>query len=254
VEETLIMERYRTTLILSAVLLVLVGAIFFLSGRNPGATGTATPTATQYVWEETNPAVSLTVVSGTQRLAVEKDSTLGSWTIVEPVQEPADLFSVSGVADSLQKLVATYTLSETTDFAQYGLTNPMTVTLEFSGTAVSERTLLVGEPLTDLSGYYVRTPDSDRVYVIGNTIVEPLRSWLIDPPVMPPTATPAPPLTIVPPATPTVPGAEGGAQTPAGTPESEVSPTTAITGTGEITTTSPGAANPTTPESATPTP
>jgi hypothetical protein len=255
VEETLTMERYRTTLILAAVLLVLVGAIFFMSGRNPGASGTPTTTPTQYVWEETTPAVGLTVVSDTGRIVLEKDTTLGSWRIVEPVQEPADLFSVSGVADPMQKLVATYALSETTDLQQYGLTSPMTVTLAFSGTTVTERTLLIGGPLTDLSGYYVKTPGSNQVYVIGNTIVEPLKSWLTTPPVMLPTATPAPQLTVVPPATPTTPGSPEASGTPsAATNETGVTPTTAITTTTEITTTSPGAANPTTPEASTPTP
>jgi hypothetical protein len=247
------MERYRTTLILAAVLLVLVGAIFFTSGRTPGTAGTGTTTPIEYVWEETNPAVGLTIVSDTQRVVLEKDPTLGSWRILEPVQEPADLFQVSGVADSMQKLVATYTLSETTDLEQYGLNDPMTVTLELSGTATTERVLLIGGPLTDLSGYYAKTPESNRIYVVGNTIIEPMRTWLIDPPVMPPTATPAPQLTVVPPSAES-PTAGPGAETPVETPETAITPTTAITGTGQITTTAPGAANPTTPQAGTPTP
>jgi hypothetical protein len=243
------MERYRTTLIMAVVLIVLVGAIFFMSGRNQAVDGTTTPTPVQYVWEETNPSIGLTVISDTERVVLKKDSTLGSWRIVEPVEKPADLFAVGGVADSMQKLMATYTLSETTDLQQYGLDKPMTVTVEYSGTTVTERTLLVGGPLTDLSGYYVKTSDSNRVYVIANTVAEPLRSWLTTPPVEPPTPTPAP-ITVVPPATPTsTPGAEGAA-----TPAIEITPTSSISGTGSITTTSPGAANPTTPAAATPTP
>lgn len=249
------MERYRTTLILAAALIVLVCAIYFVSGRNQGAAGTPTTTPVAYVWEETNPAVGLTVVSDTQRVVLEKDTTLGSWRILEPVQEPADLFAVSGLADSMQKLQATYTLSEATDLEQYGLTDPMTVTLEFSGTTVSERTLLIGAPLPDFSAYYVKTPESNRVYAIGNTIVEPLRSWLTTPPVQPPTPTPAPPMTVVPPTSATATAEAGAAGTPAAeTPSVDVTPTTAITGTDSITTTAPGAANPTTPEAATPTP
>jgi hypothetical protein len=255
VEETLTMERYRTTLILAVVLIVLVGAIYLMSGRNQGTAGTATPTPTQYVWEETNPAIGLTVVSDTQRVVLEKDLTLGSWKLLEPVQKPADLFAVSGVADSMQKLQAMYTLSETTDLDQYGLAHPMTVTLEFSGTTVTERTLLIGGPLTDLSGYYVKTPESNEVYVVGNTLVEPLRSWLTNPPVQPPTPTPAPQLTVVPPPTATSTPEPGAATTPAAsTPTTEVAPTSAISGTDSITTTAPGAANATTPEAATPTP
>jgi hypothetical protein len=131
----------------------------------------------------------------------------------------------------------------------------MTLTVEFSGTTTSERTLLIGGPLTDLSGYYVKTPESKAVYVIANTLVEPLKSWLTTPPVMPPTATPAPQLTVVPPATPTTPGTPAASGSPAAsTPAAGLTPTTAITGTTEITTTSPGAANPTTPEASTPTP
>jgi uncharacterized protein DUF4340 len=254
VEEAVTMERYRTTIILAVVLLVLVGAIYFMSGRNSAAPGAATTTPTQYVWEENNPAVGLTVVSDTQRVVLKKDVTLGSWNILEPVQKPADLFAVSGLADSMQKLVATYALSETTELAQYGLTKPMTVSLEFSGTTTTSRTLLVGGPLTDLSGYYVKTPDSNRIYVVGNTIVEPLKSWLTTPPVQPPTPTPAPQLTVVPPATPTPTAGAAATAASASTPTAGIAPTTTITGTSSITSTSPGAANATTPLAATPTP
>jgi hypothetical protein len=199
------MERYRTTLLLGAVLLVLGGLAFFLSSRSATSPGTETPTPNVYIWEDENPVKGLEVMSGSDKIVLIKDVVLGSWRITEPVDQPADLFQVGGVADSFQRLLAQYTLSDTTDLEQYGLAGqPLMVTSTFSDTAGTKRTLLVGKVTPDGTGYYVKLPDSNKLYTVGNFTVEPLRTWLTTPPVQPPTPTlvPITPVTATPTETP----------------------------------------------------
>lgn len=224
------MERYRTTLIMAAALIVLVALAFFLTSKNASApTGSPTPTTAKFIWQDANAVQAIDVVSGTQKVGIAKDSASGNWSIIEPVSRPADLFQVGNEADALQNLQAQFDLTGTTDLEQYGLTNPlMQVTVTFSDTGASKRVLLVGSATTDGSGYYVKTPDNSSVFVLTNTTVEPLRSWLTNPPVQQPTATPVPitPVTDTPTPTATattVPGAAGAEAT--STPPATSSPT-----------------------------
>jgi hypothetical protein len=224
------MERYRTTIIMAVALIVLVSLAFFLTSKNASApTGSPTPTASKYIWQDTNAVKAIDVVSGTQKVGIAKDSATGNWTITEPVSRPADPFQVGNEADALQNLQAQFELTGTTDLDQYGLTNPpLQVTVTFSDTGASKRVLLVGSATTDGSGYYVKTPDNSSVFVLTNTTVEPLRSWLANPPVQQPTATPVPitPVTDTPTPTATatsVPGAAGAEAT--STPTAALSPT-----------------------------
>ena len=223
------MERYRTTIIMAAVLIVLVALAYFLTSKNATApTGSTTPTTAKYIWQDTNSVKAIDVVSGTQKVGIAKDAT-GNWSITVPVSRPADPFQVGNEADALQNLQAQFELTGTTDLAQYGLTNPpLQVTVTFSDTGSSTRSLLVGSATTDGSGYYVKTPDNSSVFVVTNTTVEPLRSWLANPPVQQPTATPVPitPVTDTPTPTATatsVPGAAGAEAT--STPTASLSPT-----------------------------
>jgi Domain of unknown function (DUF4340) len=217
------MERYRTTLLMAAILLILVGVAFFLTGKNVSSPGTPTPVPTVYVYEEPNPVNAIQVVSGTNRVSLVKDVVVGSWSLTEPVQKPADLFQVSGVADNLQKLQASYTLTATGDLAQYGLAgNSMQVTATFSDTQGTKRTFNVGNATPEGSGYYVKLPDRETIYVVQNFTIEPMRTWLTSPPVEPPTPTPVP-FTPIPP-TPTATATASSSTVVTGTVPSSVSP------------------------------
>src|SRR5438045_8024078 len=87
----------------------------------------------------------------------------------------------------------------------------MSVTVTFSDTQGTKRTFNVGTSTPDGSGYYVNTAGSNTVYVVSNTTIEPLRTWLTTPPVEQPSPTPIP-ITVVPASTETstpTPGAFG---------------------------------------------
>ena len=263
------MERYRTTIILVAVLIALGALAFFLT--NQQGTGdvadfsTPTPDPTLLVWQESDQLVGIDVVSGTQRVVLRKDVESASWVIQEPISDTADTFVVSPVADNLQNLRATTVITDAQDLAQFGLDDPsLSVTATFSDTEGTRHTVLIGSATVDGSAYYGKRPDADTVYLIGNVTVEPLRSWLTSPPKAQPTPTPIP-ITVVPTSevTPTTAGTAGPTEAPEPDPATTAPPeataepgaptsTVTIEGTSPITNTAPGAANPTTPE-ATPT-
>jgi hypothetical protein len=232
------MERYRTTLILVAVLVVLGVAAFVLNNREGGTGGTPTPTVnTVFVWQETNPVIGIDVVSGTQRVSLSKNVTTTVWSILEPISETADVFAVGNLADQAQNLTAQTELTGTTDLAPYGLAgNPMQATFTFGDSGKTNRTLLIGDTTPDGGAFYVKRADSPAVFLITSYTLEPLRTWLTTPPIAQPTPTSIP-LTVLPtsPVTGTV----------------TVTATEGLTGTLPITNTGPGAANPTTPEAPT---
>ncbi len=249
------MERYRTTLIMLVLLVALGVTAIVLNNNGAGTDATPTPEAIRYVWESTDPVVGLEIVSGTQKIVLRNDPASASWVLQEPVSGPADTFAVSTIADSFKSLVATSVLTESVNLADFGLDKQgLSVTATFSGTNTTPRTVLVGGPTFDGTGYYVKTPDSGTVYVVSNSTIEPLRSWLVSPPLAPPTPTP-PQLTIAPTVTETPPGVATASPTlgvntlPTG---GVLTGTATLDVTSPITTTSPGAANPTTPLPATP--
>src|SRR5437868_1719949 len=140
------MERYRTTLILAGVLVVLAGLAFFLNGRN-AATGSETPTPqpATYVWQIGGAISSIDVMSGTQTVSLRQDLSTTVWSLVAPIKETADPFSVGNQADQLKNLQATATLTDTSNLAQYGLDKPgLTVKIGAGDPVTETHTLNVG--------------------------------------------------------------------------------------------------------------
>ena len=220
------MERYRTTLILGEILIVLAGVAIFLSNKNTVSGGTATPTPVAYVWQDPNPVNAIDIVSGTSKISLKKNPSAGTWAITQPISKPADLFSVSGEADSLQNLTAQFSVTNTTDLTQFGLgPGAMAVTLTFSNTQASQRSFTVGKTILDGSGYYIKPSDANMVFVVANTTIEPLRTWLTAPPIETPSPTPLP-ITIVPETTTPTATSTPGPGTPAAPASSPVATST----------------------------
>jgi hypothetical protein len=197
------MERYRTTIILVAVLAVLGGLALFLNNRG-GSSSTATPTpiAQPAVWQASGDVVALKVVSGTKTVELRKDVTTTVWSLVSPVSATADPFTVGNVADQFKSLQASTVITAPADLAQYGLVNaPLQITVKSGSTPPARHELSVGIATVDGSGYYVQERGGKDVYVVGNTLIEPVKSWLDSPPKAQPTATPLP-LTFAPTFTP----------------------------------------------------
>ncbi|HEX9989258.1 MAG TPA: DUF4340 domain-containing protein [Chloroflexia bacterium] len=253
------MERYRTTIILVIVLLVLAAVAYFMSNRG-STTDSPFPTSVPatYVWQDANQVIGIDVMSGTNTVSVRKDVTTTLWSITAPVQEPADPFNVGNVADLLKDLRAAATITNSANLADFGLdANTMTVAATFSDTQQTKRTLVVGKATFDGANYYAKLQDAPQVYLVSNALIEPVKSWLTTPPINPPTPTPLP-ITVVPTSPPTPEGTITTTVTitssasPISSPDvimptSAITTTSTITGTLPITNTAPGAANPTTP-------
>ena len=112
------------------------------------------------------------------------------WQLTAPTNEPASDFQVGTMADQLKKLQASRVLTET-DLTKYGLDTPvLTVTLVVSGAQQTDNTLLVGKATIDGGSYYVKNKDKPEIYVVLNSVIEQLRSWLTTPPKAEPTPTP----------------------------------------------------------------
>jgi hypothetical protein len=195
------------------------------------------------VWQETQPVTAIDVMSGTQTVSVRYDVSTTVWSLVTPVQDTADPIGVGNIAESLKSLRAGTAITDSSDLAQFGLDNPpMRVKVQTGGNTPATHELLVGDATFDGSQYYVKEASKAEVYTVSNGVIEPLKSWLTTPPVAPPTPTPLPL------ATPIASEAITGTVTLPVT----TTATTSLSGSATITTTAPGAANPTTPLVSTP--
>jgi hypothetical protein len=237
------MERYRTTIILVVVLAALAGVAYFLnqSGISGTANSLGTPTAAppKYVWQSTEPVVSLDVVSATNRVSLRKDVTTTIWSLIAPIKGEADPYGVGSEADALQNLQALSVLTNATDLAGFGLDKPLMQVVAVLGNAKPvTHTISIGKASIDGAGYFVKQPDNPSVYLVANTTIEPLKTWFVTPPKAPPTPTPLP-ITVAPTHTITA--------TNTLTVTLPVSGTATGPATSPITTTGPGAANATTP-------
>jgi hypothetical protein len=223
--------RYTSTVILAAVFLVLALALFFLN-QNPEAgvlNPTPTPTPQPVVWDlsgSTAQGVRVDTISQTVAVQIVNNQ----WQLTAPTNEPASQFQVGSVADQLKKIQAQRVLTET-DLTKYGLDTPvLTVTLVVSGAAQTTNSLLVGKATIDGGSYYVKAKDKPEIYVLVNSLIEQVRSWITTPPKAEPTPTPL--LIITPSPTPSetpTPGAAGPVRptdtVPAATPTSVSIPT-----------------------------
>ena len=254
------MERYRTTLIMAALLVVLGAVAMFVTNQNKGATPGATPTPVpSYMWEESGIVQGIDIVSGTLRVSLRKDISTTLWMLTEPEPFPADTFQIENVASTLQRIEATKVQTGTTDLAQFGLDKAsMTVTVTFSSTTPLTRTINIGASNFDGSSYYVKQPDSPDVYLTSMSPIGIMRNWLTSPPRQAPTPTPFPTAPPTPTSTATAQASPAGpVGPPGGNATATVGASPAITGTVSlvapptIDATVPGASNPTTPQVAT---
>jgi hypothetical protein len=221
------MERYRTTIIMAAILGVLVVAAMLLSGNNKDSstTGTTPAPVVTYLWQEEPQVLGIDVMSGTARISLRRDVSSTLWMITEPEKFPAETFQVDNTASLLQKLEAAKVTTGTSDLAQYGLDKTgMMVTVTFSSTTPLTHTLQVGDANVGATSWYVKQPSSPDVWLVKSTVIGALQNWLTTPPKEPPTPTPFPTAPPTPTATATV------IATPAGPigPQSSSSPSPVV--------------------------
>ncbi len=179
----------RPTWILIAVLVLVVGAYFFIKGR-PLKSALPTPTAQGAAFLITSADGTLQSLQITDnqgnKVRMQRDLNK-TWVITAPTSAVADP-SLAGAAETqvgALKIVAT--LDAPPDLSAIQLTTPAD-TIDLTFTNGREHKIEVGGLTPTSSGYYVRF-DGNKVYVISQDGIDALLKLLKSPP-YPPTPTP----------------------------------------------------------------
>lgn len=228
-------------IILGVVFLLLLGGIWALN-QQPEVSTSPTPEPTVVAWNyATGTVQSLTVQSLTSTVALQVQGD--DWRITAPLAADADDVQVAQEATTLKILQASQKIGDNVpDLAQYGLTTPaLTATLVLSGATTPQQSFVVGKQSVDGASYFINPVGTKAVYLVSNAAIEPLKTWLLTPPVAVPTPTPLP-VTIQPTATNTPEGTPAADTTPAGpqaptttpTPASPAPPGSSVTPLGTI--------------------
>jgi hypothetical protein len=162
------MGRTGSTLILLVVALGLGGYLYFFESERP----VADPDAKTPVFNYDAAKISQIEIksSGGEVTALRKGAN-DTWTIVKPVDAPADRNSISDVVTNLSKLDEQRVVDENAaDLKTYGLAEPrVDVTFHVEGEKEPKR-ILLGEETPTSSGTYAKLPSSNRVFLVDSAL------------------------------------------------------------------------------------
>lgn len=157
------MGRTGSTLILLAAALGLGGYLYFVESERP----IPDEDAKQKVFAYDASKITQVQVksSGGEVTALRK--TNDTWTIVQPVEAPADRNNVSDVVTNLANLEEQRVVDENAaDLKTYGLAEPhIDVTFHVDGEKEPKR-ILLGEKTPASSGVYAKLPAGNRVFLV----------------------------------------------------------------------------------------
>lgn len=186
---------FRTTAALLAVLIILAGAVYYVT-LQPATDPTAASA-------KRSPVVTFTPTDATKIVVSSADKTTevtksgSTWTITKPDSGPAEVAQVEGWADQIGTLTSDRVIDGASDLSAYGLASPkfnVQVDLK-TGTSIK---LAFGDKTPDGADYYVRLPDdatkAKSVFLIGSALGDDLSGALTKPPKALPTPTPLPTL------------------------------------------------------------
>ncbi len=161
------MGRGRSTLILLVVALGLGGYLYFVESERPVQEENAKKKVFTY---ETDKITEVQVKSSSGTTALRKGGD-GSWTIVQPVQAPADRNSVNDIITNLANLEEEREVDpNAADLKAYGLAEPaVDVTFQVEGDKEPKR-ILVGDKTPSSSHVYAKLPATNRVFLVGTSL------------------------------------------------------------------------------------
>jgi hypothetical protein len=162
------MGRTGSTLILSVVALGLGGYLYFFESKRPVADPDAKTAVFNYDAAKINQVEIKS--SGGEVTALRKGAN-DTWTIVKPVDAPADRNSISDVVTNLSKLDEQRVVDENAaDLKPYGLAEPrVEVTFHVEGEKEPKR-ILLGEETPASSGRYAKLPSGNRVFLVDSAL------------------------------------------------------------------------------------
>jgi hypothetical protein len=160
------MRGLRSTLLLLAVLVGLVGYIYFVESRKPSGPEAGEKKAKAFsVAADKIQELSVKGASG-ERAVLRKNGT--TWEIVEPARVPADESEVSGITSSLGSLEIQRVVDENPgDLKQYGLAQPrVEIDFKAAGDKGSTR-LLLGEKTATGGNMYAKLGSEKKVFLVS---------------------------------------------------------------------------------------
>src|SRR5688572_91143 len=162
------MGRTGSTLILLVIALGLGGYLYFVESERP----VADPDAKKQVFTYDSAKINQVQIksSGGEVTALHKGAN-DTWTIVQPVNAPADRNSISEVVTNLSKLEEQRVVDENAaDQKAYGLAElRFDVTFHVEGEKEPRR-ILLGEQTPASSGTYAKLPAGNRVFLVDTAL------------------------------------------------------------------------------------
>jgi hypothetical protein len=212
--------RFRSTLILIAILALLVGYFVLVEMRQEKP---AEETAKPLLSIKADDIERITVRDNKSTLSAEVVHEGGVWRITEPFELEADQARLDSLAASVAELTSHRTIpKEQTDLTAFDLAQPpFTVAIGLKDG--KEEILQVGDKNPDGGSYYVQHQGDAAVYLVYTYSIDDLKRLITEPPREPtatPTGTPVPSPTAspTPVVTPSVTPTPAGTLTPTSTP------------------------------------
>ena len=191
--------RFRTTLILLAILIILAAFVFLWERKQPApmsAEATPPPTALPglfaFVASDARSLRIARIDSGAQVEFAYRDT--GLWHLTAPIAEVADQGRVTSFVQSLSWLTPTRALEGATNAADYDL-NPGQLRIEVTLLDGTQHAIIYGAATPAGSGYYAQIEGDGRILIVNYALYSDATAFLSSPPVAPTatlTAAPAP--------------------------------------------------------------
>jgi Domain of unknown function (DUF4340) len=198
----------RILLVLVIAFLVLVGLAWLLDANASMPSPTAAPgsvTATSApLWSVDSASINLIRIEDLTKITkveVQKNQK-GTWVVMDLTPVDADQATVTTALNNLAKITVFHDYGENLDPAEFGLEKPsyLLTVKTADGKAFS---LEIGAKNPTGTGYYVRVPNTKKIYDVRNTLLDSVIGFLTNKP-LPPTVTPTPTITPTFTQTPTV--------------------------------------------------
>ena len=162
------MGRTGSTLLLLVIALGLGGYLYFVESERPVQDENAKAKVFTYDAAKIN---QVQVKSSSGEVTALRKGANDTWTIVQPVEVPADRNNISEVVTNLANLEEARVVDENAaDLKAYGLVEPrIDVTFHVDGDKEPKR-ILLGEKTPANSGVYAKLPTNNRIFLVGTAI------------------------------------------------------------------------------------
>jgi hypothetical protein len=171
------MRGLRSTILLLVIAAGLGAYLYFVDSKKPvGETA-----AKQKIFSLDAAKIEQVQLKATSGSSTILKKGTDGWTIVQPVAAPADQNTAADIAASLATLEQDRVVDENaTDLKTYGLAPPrIDITFNVAGEK-DPRRLQVGDKSPTSMGVYARVPDSNKVYLVANSLDTSLNKSTFD--------------------------------------------------------------------------